>query len=33
MAGQHSLNVEAGYTNGSDIEQPWAATVGYRYSW
>ncbi|MBV7575439.1 autotransporter outer membrane beta-barrel domain-containing protein [Pseudomonas sp. PDM32] len=33
MAGQHSLIVEAGYTNGSDIEQPWAATVGYRYSW
>jgi outer membrane autotransporter protein len=33
MAQQHDLFVEAGYTKGSDIEQPWAATVGYRYSW
>lgn len=30
---KHSFYVEAGYTKGSDIEQPWAATVGYRYSW
>ncbi|MBH2032993.1 MAG: autotransporter outer membrane beta-barrel domain-containing protein [Pseudomonadales bacterium] len=32
-AQKHSFYVEAGYTKGSDIEQPWAATVGYRYSW
>ncbi|MGF6090631.1 autotransporter outer membrane beta-barrel domain-containing protein [Pseudomonas sp. 18173] len=33
MAQQHNLFVEAGYTKGSEIEQPWAATVGYRYNW
>jgi len=33
MAQQHSFFAEAGYSKGSDIEQPWAATVGYRYSW
>ncbi|HEF4761177.1 TPA: pertactin family autotransporter [Pseudomonas putida] len=30
---QHSLYVEGEYTKGSDIEQPWAVTVGYRYDW
>lgn len=30
---KHHFYVEGGYTQGSDIEQPWAVTVGYRYSW
>jgi outer membrane autotransporter protein len=29
----HNLFVEAGYTKGHDIEQPWAVTAGYRYQW
>jgi outer membrane autotransporter protein len=33
MAEQHSFFAEGGYSKGSEIEQPWAATVGYRYSW
>ena len=32
-ADRHNFFVEAGYTKGSDIEQPWAVTAGYRYSW
>ncbi|MGE8066639.1 autotransporter outer membrane beta-barrel domain-containing protein [Pseudomonas sp. NPDC089569] len=32
-ATHHSLYAEAGYTRGSEIEQPWAVTVGYRYNW
>jgi outer membrane autotransporter protein len=32
-ADRHNLFVEAGYTKGSDIEQPWAVTAGYRYNW
>ncbi|WP_059182482.1 autotransporter outer membrane beta-barrel domain-containing protein [Pseudomonas sp. URMO17WK12:I11] len=32
-ADKHSFFAEAGYTHGSDIEQPWAVTVGYRYNW
>lgn len=33
-AGQnHHVYVEGQYVEGSDIKQPWAATVGYRYSW
>ncbi|KJZ65383.1 autotransporter outer membrane beta-barrel domain-containing protein [Pseudomonas fluorescens] len=32
-ADRHNLFVEAGYTKGSDIEQPWALTAGYRYNW
>jgi outer membrane autotransporter protein len=32
-AEKHNLFIEGGYTKGSDIEQPWAVTVGYRYSW
>lgn len=32
-AEKHNLFVEGGYTKGSDIEQPWAVTVGYRYNW
>lgn len=32
-ADKHSFLVEAGYSKGRDIEQPWAVTVGYRYSW
>jgi outer membrane autotransporter protein len=30
---RNSFFAEAGYTKGSDIEQPWAATLGYRHSW
>ncbi|WCM53197.1 autotransporter outer membrane beta-barrel domain-containing protein [Pseudomonas sp. WJP1] len=29
----HNLFVEGGYTQGNDIEQPWAVTAGYRYQW
>ena len=29
----HNLFVEGGYTQGNDIEQPWAVTAGYRYRW
>lgn len=32
-ADRHNFFVEAGYTKGSDIEQPWAVTAGYRYNW
>ncbi|MVV50307.1 autotransporter outer membrane beta-barrel domain-containing protein [Pseudomonas sp. PB120] len=32
-ADKHNFFAEGGYTKGSDLEQPWAATVGYRYSW
>lgn len=32
-AEKHSFYAEGGYTKGSDIEQPWAVTVGYRYNW
>ncbi|MHC8332241.1 autotransporter outer membrane beta-barrel domain-containing protein [Pseudomonas sp. LB3P25] len=32
-AHRHHFFVEAGYTKGSDIEQPWVVTAGYRYSW
>jgi outer membrane autotransporter protein len=32
-ADKHSFFAEVGYTHGSDIEQPWAVTVGYRYNW
>ncbi|MDN4543998.1 MULTISPECIES: autotransporter outer membrane beta-barrel domain-containing protein [unclassified Pseudomonas] len=28
----HHFYAEGGYTKGSDIEQPWAVTVGYRYN-
>ncbi|MNP55956.1 Pertactin autotransporter precursor [compost metagenome] len=33
IADKHSFFVEAGYAKGNDIEQPWAANAGYRYSW
>lgn len=33
LAEKHNLFIESGYTKGSDIEQPWAVTVGYRYNW
>jgi hypothetical protein len=29
----HNMFVEGGYTQGNDIEQPWALTAGYRYQW
>jgi len=32
-AQNHHAYVEGQYTKGSDIEQPWAVNVGYRYSW
>ncbi|AWY40235.1 autotransporter outer membrane beta-barrel domain-containing protein [Pseudomonas putida] len=32
-AEKHNVYVEGSYTKGSDIEQPWAVTVGYRYNW
>ncbi|WP_242485788.1 autotransporter outer membrane beta-barrel domain-containing protein [Pseudomonas sp. TH41] len=32
-ADKHNFFVEGGYTKGSDIEQPWAVTVGYGYNW
>jgi outer membrane autotransporter protein len=32
-ADKHSFFAEAGYTHGSEIKQPWAVTVGYRYNW
>ncbi|WP_433769844.1 autotransporter outer membrane beta-barrel domain-containing protein [Pseudomonas putida] len=32
-AEKHNFYVEGGYTKGSDIEQPWAVSVGYRYNW
>ncbi|MNX48446.1 Pertactin autotransporter precursor [compost metagenome] len=32
-AQKHSFFAEVGFTKGSDMEQPWAATMGYRYSW
>ncbi|WP_246218981.1 autotransporter outer membrane beta-barrel domain-containing protein [Pseudomonas izuensis] len=32
-ADKHNVYVDGGYTKGSDIEQPWAVTVGYRYNW
>jgi outer membrane autotransporter protein len=32
-ADKHNVFAEAGYTKGNNIEQPWAATVGYRYNW
>ncbi|NUU37705.1 autotransporter outer membrane beta-barrel domain-containing protein [Pseudomonas sp. C2B4] len=32
-AEKHNVYVEGAYTKGSDIEQPWAVTVGYRYNW
>lgn len=31
--GGHNFFVEGGYTKVNGIEQPWAATVGYRYNW
>lgn len=33
VAGKHHFFVEGDYTKGSDIEQPWAVTMGYRYNW
>ncbi|MCU0092083.1 autotransporter outer membrane beta-barrel domain-containing protein [Pseudomonas koreensis] len=32
-AQNHHAYIEGLYTKGSDIEQPWAVNVGYRYSW
>lgn len=32
-ADRHSFFAEGGYTRDSDIEQPWAVTLGYRYNW
>jgi hypothetical protein len=28
---EHNLFIEGGYTQGNDIDQPRAVTVGYRY--
>lgn len=33
VADKHNVFAEAGYVKGNTIEQPWAATVGYRYNW
>jgi len=32
-AQNHHVYVEGQYAKGSDIEQPWAVNVGYRYNW
>ncbi|KPG92974.1 transporter [Pseudomonas sp. RIT-PI-q] len=32
-AQKHNVYAEGAYAKGSDIEQPWAVTVGYRYNW
>nr|WP_256669294.1 autotransporter outer membrane beta-barrel domain-containing protein [Pseudomonas sp. C2B4] len=32
-ADKHDFFVEGRHTQGSDIEQPWAVSVGYRYNW
>lgn len=32
-ADKHAVYVEGQYAKGSDIEQPWAVNLGYRYRW
>ncbi|MGY2041476.1 autotransporter outer membrane beta-barrel domain-containing protein [Pseudomonas pergaminensis] len=33
LADKHKFSIDGEYAKGSSIEQPWAVTVGYRYTW